>query len=283
MAIIDSDKLKNAKSFVTEMPSKIFSNEEKSHITIPIEREINEKELVNLVASFICSHEDVPIENAAVGQEGNHHVVQVKKGIPDKKGKVSQVETFTVQFSFMPKECIVDFSSNRGKAENEQLKKVAGKAVMAEAGLIGVGSAIATVSSGALVIGLSPLAMAALPVAGVAITAKALAAKGKANESRQLKDDVYAIIYDYLGYNPGAQAEEAADNNTDYGQNKTVEAVAQDAATQICECGNVISEGEKFCPQCGKKVNIPVERKCECGNIIAEGTKFCPQCGKSVG
>lgn len=282
MSILDSNKAKNAKNLVTGMPSKIFSNKEQAHITIPIEKEVNEKELMNLVATFICSREGLPIENASVGQESNHHVVQVKKGIPDKKGKISQVETVTVQFDFMPKACIVAFSTDRGKAENEKLKKTAGKAVAAEAGLIGAGTIITAATSGVVMIGLSPLAIAALPVAGVAVTAKALSASGKAKESRQLKDDVFAIICDYLGYVPDAQVEEIGDKNINYEQKKTVETV-----TQICECGAVLQEGAKFCAVCGKKVEEqqdiqPKEIVCECGNILAEGTKFCPMCGKGV-
>lgn len=277
MGIIDSNKVKNAKDFVTNKTSKVFSNEEKSHMTIPVEREIDEKELVNLVASFICSHEGVPVENASVGQEGNNHIVQVWKGITDKKGKVTQVETFTVQFGFMPKACIVNFSTNKGKAEKENLKKEAGTAVGIEAGLIGIASLSAMVATGAATIALSPLAIAAIPVAGVAVTAKALSANGKAKESRQLKDEVYALICDYLGYVPDTQTEGIDAENIYTEENKTAKTVAQ-----TCECGYVFTQKMQFCPECGKKVVEPVEKRCECGNIISEGTKFCPQCGKSV-
>lgn len=179
MSITDSNNTKKTKNIVTEMPSKIFPKEEKAHITIPIEKEINEEELVNLVASFICAHEDVPIENASIGQDGNNYFVQVKKGIPGKKGLFSHIEIFTVQFKFMPKVCIVDFITNRGKVEKEKLKKTAEKAVIAEAGLIGVAALVTSVSTGVLVVGLSPLALALLPVAGATVTVNALSANGK--------------------------------------------------------------------------------------------------------
>lgn len=205
---MDSNSIKKAKNLVTDMPSKIFSKAKKSHITIPVEKEINAKELVNLVTSFICSHEGVPIESASVGHEGNHYVVQVKKGIPNKKGLFSHIETFTVQFSIMSKACIVDFATNRGKVESEKLKKTAGTAVAAEAGMIGLGTLISGFTTGVVAIGLTPLAVAALPVAGVAVTARALSANGKAKESRQLKDDVFAIVCDYLGSNPDTETEE---------------------------------------------------------------------------
>lgn len=42
-------------------------NEKKSHMMIPVEREINAKELVDLIANYICSREEVPIESASVG------------------------------------------------------------------------------------------------------------------------------------------------------------------------------------------------------------------------
>lgn len=277
MGIMDSNKVKNAKDFVTNKTSKVFSNEEKSHMTIPVEREIDEKELVNLIASFICSHEGVPVENASVGQEGNNHIAQVWKGITNKKGKVTQVETFTVQFSFMPKACIVSFSTNKGKAERENLKKEVGTDVAVEAGLIGIASLSAMVATGVATIALSPLAIAAIPVAGVAVTAKALSANGKAKESRKLKDEVYALICDYLGYVPDTQTEGIEAENINTEENKTAETVAQ-----TCECGYVFTQKMQFCPECGKKVVEPVEKRCECGNVISEGTKFCPQCGKSV-
>lgn len=255
----------------------MLKDKKKSHITIPVKREINEKELVNLVASFICSHEEISTENASIGQEGNHYVVQVRKEIADKKGTISQVEIVTVQLTFMPRACIVAFSTNRGKAEAEKLKKTAGKAVAAEAGIVGAGTLVTAVSSGVIAIGLSPLAIAALPVAGVAVTAKALSASGKAKESRQLKDDVFAIVCDYLGYTPNDPAEETDDDDMNNEQNQ-----GDETGAGVCECGYVFKDKVQFCPQCGKKVHEPAEKKCECGTIISEGIKFCPQCGKRV-
>jgi len=54
----------------------------------------------------------------------------------------------------------------------------------------------------------------------------------------------------------------------------------------ICEaCGAKLEEGQKFCPNCGSKVeekkNTP--RLCSvCGNEIRTGQKFCPNCGNKV-
>lgn len=248
MGIKDSDKVKN---------------EKKSHIVIPVEREINEKELVNLVASFICSHEGLPIENAFVRQEGNNHIVQVREAVTNEKGKIIQVLTFTVQFSFMPKTCIVDFSAGVGKPETNKKDSHGSIGKVGLAMLIGAGAAVA------------PLVVAASGAAGVALVA--IASKQQSKIIRQLKDNVFALICDYLGYEPDIQTEGTDAENVNTKENKTAETV-----TQTCECGYVFKQKMQFCPECGKKVVEPVEKRCECGNIISEGTKFCPQCGKSV-
>ena len=45
-------------------------------------------------------------------------------------------------------------------------------------------------------------------------------------------------------------------------------------------CGAELSEGIKFCPECGNKVELLQKRFCrECGCEYTEGTKFCPACG----
>lgn len=235
-------------------------NEKKSHIVIPVKKEIDAKELVNLVASFICSHEDVPIQNASIGQEGNNYVVQVKKLITNKRGKVLQVETTIVQFNFMPKECIVDFSASKEKA-GEEFKKEAGLALV-------FGAACVTVPG---------LTLVALPLTGATVALGSFSAKGKVKEARQLKDNVFALIYDYLGYDPDTRTERFDIENISAKGNETAETVVQ-----TCECGYVFKQKMLFCPECGKKVAETVERTCECGNILSEGIKFCPQCGKSV-
>lgn len=60
-----------------------------------------------------------------------------------------------------------------------------------------------------------------------------------------------------------------------------------------CECGAIISEGSKFCVNCGKKVEVKeVETDkpektteslhCKCGTVIQPGAKFCIKCGRSL-
>lgn len=234
-------------------------NEKKSHIVIPVKKEIDAKELVNLVASFICSHEEVPIQNATIGQESNNYIVQVKKLITNKRGKVLQVETTTVQLNIMPKSCIVDFSSSKEEA-GEKFKKDAGLALALGVACVAV-----------------PGAIAALPATGVYAAVEAFSAKNKVKKSRQLKDNVFALICDYLGYDPDTRTERFDIENISAKKNETAGAVVQ-----TCECGYVFKQKMLFCPECGKKVAETVERTCECGNILSEGIKFCPQCGKSV-
>ena len=235
-------------------------NEKKSHIVIPVKKEIDAKELVNLVASFICSHEEVPIQNATIGQESNNYIVQVKKLITNKRGKVLQVETTTVQLNIMPKSCIVDFSSSKEEA-GEKFKK--------EAGL--------TLAGGVACVTFFPPALIALPAVGVALAVDGFSAKNKIKKSHQLQDNVFALIYDYLGYDPDTRTERFDIENISAKGNETAGAVVQ-----TCECGYVFKQKMLFCPECGKKVAETVERTCECGNILSEGIKFCPQCGKSV-
>lgn len=53
---------------------------------------------------------------------------------------------------------------------------------------------------------------------------------------------------------------------------------------EVCDCGFVVKNNEKFCPQCGKK--IEKEKKkilCEhCSSSIDEDSKFCVCCGFKV-
>ena len=55
---------------------------------------------------------------------------------------------------------------------------------------------------------------------------------------------------------------------------------AQPAQGGFCaECGNQLTAGAKFCPNCGAKQNVPAV--CSgCGQPVAPGAKFCPNCGQ---
>lgn len=45
-----------------------------------------------------------------------------------------------------------------------------------------------------------------------------------------------------------------------------------------CECGQKIDEETKFCPGCGKKVNVE-PLVCHCGTELGDHSSFCPNCG----
>lgn len=52
----------------------------------------------------------------------------------------------------------------------------------------------------------------------------------------------------------------------------------------LCECGNSITHEDKFCGECGKRVEISIEeyKYVTCNNCemdIVEQSKFCPCCG----
>lgn len=48
----------------------------------------------------------------------------------------------------------------------------------------------------------------------------------------------------------------------------------------FCKNGHEVSEGSKFCPQCGGKIQFNNEKKClKCGNVLSEEDRFCPECG----
>ncbi len=57
----------------------------------------------------------------------------------------------------------------------------------------------------------------------------------------------------------------------------------------ICKnCGEILSEGAKFCSSCGTKVSQDENMKSknkfcsECGAIIKNDSKFCSECGSKV-
>jgi hypothetical protein len=51
--------------------------------------------------------------------------------------------------------------------------------------------------------------------------------------------------------------------------------------TTRCSCGNVLTPGTKFCPQCGKVVESDTIT-CKCGQLIKRDMMFCPYCGQKV-
>lgn len=51
-----------------------------------------------------------------------------------------------------------------------------------------------------------------------------------------------------------------------------------------CEkCGRGGDIDQKFCPQCGGKMSVPLTNCPGCDAPIVEGDKFCMDCGKSLG
>lgn len=53
---------------------------------------------------------------------------------------------------------------------------------------------------------------------------------------------------------------------------------------RVCDCGTNINDNAKFCIECGKKVEIPVDTKVfntciHCEARVEEDSKFCPCCG----
>jgi membrane protease subunit (stomatin/prohibitin family) len=44
-------------------------------------------------------------------------------------------------------------------------------------------------------------------------------------------------------------------------------------------CGALVDEGMKFCPECGNKMNEEMVPCIKCKAMLKEGTKFCPECG----
>ncbi len=48
-------------------------------------------------------------------------------------------------------------------------------------------------------------------------------------------------------------------------------------------CGSMVSEDAKFCPQCGEPVMDKKNFACpSCGKPVEEGSKFCPSCGSKI-
>lgn len=53
-------------------------------------------------------------------------------------------------------------------------------------------------------------------------------------------------------------------------------------SAQICQaCGAQISQGVKFCPNCGKEI---IAQVCQvCGAQVTKGARFCQKCGNEIG
>lgn len=48
------------------------------------------------------------------------------------------------------------------------------------------------------------------------------------------------------------------------------------------KCGRGGDNGQKFCPQCGGEMKVPIINCVKCNSNV-EGQKFCTQCGTKVG
>ncbi len=48
------------------------------------------------------------------------------------------------------------------------------------------------------------------------------------------------------------------------------------------KCGRGGDEDQKFCPQCGGKMVVPITHCPGCKKYITEGEKFCTNCGHSL-
>ncbi len=48
------------------------------------------------------------------------------------------------------------------------------------------------------------------------------------------------------------------------------------------KCGRGGDEGQKFCPQCGGKMLVPLTNCPSCKKRIDEGQKFCTECGHDL-
>lgn len=47
-------------------------------------------------------------------------------------------------------------------------------------------------------------------------------------------------------------------------------------------CGRGGDEGQKFCPQCGGKMIVPLTNCPKCKKSVADGEKFCTGCGEKL-
>lgn len=48
------------------------------------------------------------------------------------------------------------------------------------------------------------------------------------------------------------------------------------------KCGRGGDDGQKFCPQCGGKMEVPITNCPKCNKFIDETEKFCTECGTKL-
>ncbi len=48
------------------------------------------------------------------------------------------------------------------------------------------------------------------------------------------------------------------------------------------KCGRGGDEGQKFCPQCGGEMKVPLTNCPGCQSSLGDSEKFCTNCGKKV-
>lgn len=48
------------------------------------------------------------------------------------------------------------------------------------------------------------------------------------------------------------------------------------------KCGRGGDDGQKFCPQCGGKMEVPITNCPKCNKYLDETEKFCTECGTKL-
>lgn len=51
---------------------------------------------------------------------------------------------------------------------------------------------------------------------------------------------------------------------------------------KCAKCGRGGDDGQKFCPQCGGKMQVPITNCPGCKKLISDGDKFCINCGHNL-
>ncbi|MDD2503793.1 MAG: zinc ribbon domain-containing protein [Clostridia bacterium] len=101
---------------------------------------------------------------------------------------------------------------------------------------------------------------------------KALASGGQFPELENKLRLVEANIADAEQKLSDAQSEKEAEDSAK---------LAEEEALTCPSCGNINSEGVKFCQECGTKLGV---LKCsKCSAILTPGTRFCGECGTKQG
>lgn len=153
----------------------------------------------------------------------------------------------TVKLTFSEGACYVDVEySNVGKKN-------------------GIGSTAAGLVTGATAASAVAFPPLLIVAGGAALATRAVIDKEEEAGLNKFKEDLYKLIKGYLC-------------------SETRQSIS--AIGRQCQCGAVLQEGAKFCPECGKKVEEPSKQSeeivCECGTVLPKGTKFCPICGKGT-